>query len=131
MTDRIHSKQTMPDLGPRGTTQDYFNYVFHLRIVGDWKGGGIEAVNAHLRDNPIPLYTEAYPEAVYENVVNSYNREDVAKLEDLVKELNALGKAGTLSLERWGDLESQISEILYGDATSNNRSANDRGTTTH
>ena len=115
MSEKIHTKQPMPPLGSRGVTQDYYNYINHLRIVGDWMGGGIKAVNVYLQDHPLPLYTEAYPEEVYENVVNSYNREDVARIENIVRELNALGKAGALSLEHWRNLDSQISEILYGD----------------
>jgi hypothetical protein len=116
MTEKLQTKQAMPPVGPRGLTQDYYNYVCQLKVVGDWMGGGIDAVNAHLRDNPIPLYTEAYPESVYESVINSYNREDVARINNIVQEINTLGEAGSLSFERWRNLDSQVFEILYGTA---------------
>ncbi len=105
----------MPYVGPEGVTQDYYNYITSLRIVSDWMQAGIEGMNTFLRDTPIPLYTEVYPPEKYENVVNSYNRENVIRLENLVRELNALGKAGKLTMERWRIIDSQIIRILYGD----------------
>jgi hypothetical protein len=113
MTEKTTTKQAMLPVGPRGLTQDYYNYVCQLKVVGDWMGGGIDAINAHLRNTPLPLYTEAYPESVYENVVNSYNREDVARLNEIVQELNTLGRAGELSLERWKEIDSEVLQLLY------------------
>jgi hypothetical protein len=115
MTDSIEIKQVMPGLGPNGVTEDYYNFINQLRIVGEWMGGGIEKVRRYLQDNPLPLYTEAYPEDKYQNVVNSYNREFVARLNTIIRELNEYGAKGSLSVEQWKRLDLEAARLIYGD----------------
>lgn len=103
----------MPELGPNGVTQDYYNHIFQLRVITEWNNGTIEQVHAHIKNHPVPLYTEAYPEAVYGNVVNSYNKRYVERLNEIACELNELGKTGSLSLERLKELDSEVAKILY------------------
>lgn len=114
MSEEVTRKEAMPVLGPNGLTQDYYNYVLAVTVVGKWLGGGISKINEHLRDNPIPTYTEAYPESTYENVVTSYNRSSMLRLNELVQEVNSLGGKGKLTMERWDALHTQIYELLYG-----------------
>lgn len=114
MSQEISRKEAMPVLGPNGLTQDYYNFVLVVKVIGSWLGGGIGKVNEHLRDNPIPSYAEAYPESRYESVITSYNRDNVLKLDRLIQEVNFLGREGELTVERWDVLHQQIYQLLYG-----------------
>ena len=61
--------------------------------------GGINTLADFLLENPITRYTERFPPIEYKDVVTSYNKMAVSRLDEIANELNHHAQAKTLSDE--------------------------------
>lgn len=105
--------KSIPQLEDTGVSADYFN-VFCVPFMLYKYDGGINAVADFLLENPIARYTERFPPIEFKDVVTSYNKMAVSRLDEIANELNHRAQAKTLSDECYRSLHTEACKLIYG-----------------
>ena len=105
-------KQQVPHLDPEShVSQDYINAVStSLALLNV---NGLESVQRALERGMVkqlPTYEERYPDSEYEDVVNDTNRENVARINCLVSDIN--GMLNNLEGVTVEELKAKMEEII-------------------
>lgn len=105
--------KSIPQLENTGASADYFNAIcVPLMLYKD--DGGINTLADFLLENPITRYTERFPPIEYKDVVTSYNKMAVSRLDEIANELNHHAQAKTLSDECYRSLHTEACKLIYG-----------------
>lgn len=105
--------KSIPQLENTGVSADYFNAIcVPFMLYKD--DGGINAVADFLLENPIARYTERFSSIEFKDVVTSYNKMAVSRLDEIANELNHHAQAKTLSDECYRSLHTEACKLIYG-----------------
>ena len=103
----------VPQLGDTGVSQDYFN-AFCAPFMIYLYYGGMNAVTNFLCQSPIAKYTERFSPIEYRDVVTSYNRATVSRLDAIADTINRKALEKTLSDETYRALHTEACQLIYG-----------------